>query len=48
MCSILGILKLENMWSAVETGIWRLFVGGKNKLRALLKCKQAQRWWENF
>jgi hypothetical protein len=34
--------ELENMWSAEETGIWRLFIGDKNELRVLLKCKQAQ------
>ena len=48
MCSILGILELENVWSAEKIGIWFLFIGEKNKLHVLLKCKQAQRWVEKF
>jgi hypothetical protein len=48
VCSILGILKLENMWSAAETVIWPLVIREKNNFCALLKRKQAQRWRENF
>ena len=47
MCSILGILELENIWSAEEIGIRSLFIGEKSKLHVWLKRKQALRWMEN-